>query len=197
MTAPRQGGRGARERILAAAARLFYTRGIHATGIAALTSAAHVSTRTFYQHFASKDALVEAYLRRYATDAPLPVVRELTRDDLPPAQRLLTIFDTIEAGDSAVVRGCPFHNAAVEAAGEMPDVTHLVQQYKQAFRHSLIRIAAEAGATDPEGLGRQLAVLYEGATALATSCDDIQPVSDAKAAAATLVRTAIAPVPGR
>jgi len=181
MTAPRQGGRGARERILAAAARLFYTRGIHATGIAALTSAAHVSTRTFYQHFASKDALVEAYLRRYATDAPLPVVRELTRDDLPPAQRLLTIFD----------------NAAVEAAGEMPDVTHLVQQYKQAFRHSLIRIAAEAGATDPEGLGRQLAVLYEGATALATSCDDIQPVSDAKTAAATLVRTAIAPVPGR
>ena len=197
MTAPRQGGRGARERILAAAARLFYTRGIHATGIAALTSAAHVSTRTFYQHFASKDALVEAYLRRYATDAPLPVMRELTRDDLPPAQRLLTIFDTIEAGDSAVVRGCPFHNAAVEAAGEMPDVTHLVQQYKQAFRHSLIRIAAEAGATDPQGLGRQLAVLYEGATALATSCDDGQPVSDAKTAAATLVRTAIAPVPGR
>lgn len=197
VTAPRQGGRGARERILAAAARLFYQHGIHATGIAALTSAAHVSTRTFYQHFASKDALVEAYLRRYATDAPLPVLRELSRDDLPPAQRLLAIFDTIGPGDSAVVRGCPFHNAAVEAAGEMPDVTHLVQQYKQAFQHSLIRIAAEAGAADPEGLGRQLAVLYEGATALATSCDDVRPVSDAKTAAATLVAAALAPAPGR
>jgi hypothetical protein len=79
----------------------------------------------------------------------------------------------------------------------MPAVAHLVQQYKQAFQHSLTRIAAEAGAADPDGLGRQLAVLYEGATALATSCDDIQPVSDAKTAAATLVRAALGPAPGR
>ena len=61
----------------------------------------------------------------------------------------------------------------------------------------LTRIAAEAGAADPDGLGRQLAVLYEGATALATSCDDIRPVSDAKTAAAALVQAALGPAPGR
>ena len=56
------GGRGARERILRAADRLFYQQGIHATGVAALAEEAHVSTRTLYQHFATKNALVEAYL---------------------------------------------------------------------------------------------------------------------------------------
>jgi AcrR family transcriptional regulator len=55
-----------------AAARLFYRHGIHATGIAALTDAADVPTRTFYQHFPTKNALAEAYLHRYETEAPVP-----------------------------------------------------------------------------------------------------------------------------
>jgi hypothetical protein len=62
----------------------------------------------------------------------------------------------------------PAHNAAVEAAAEMPSVAHPVQQHKQAFRDRLTA-AAEAGAADPQSLGRQLAVIYEGATALSTS----------------------------
>ncbi len=187
-----RGGRGARERILASAARLFYRHGIHATGIAALTSDAHVSTRTFYQHFASKDALVEAYLRRVATDAPLPVSQALSRDDLPAAERLLAIFDAPRRDEGAVVRGCPFHNAAVEAAGDMPDVARLVEREKRAFRDQLIAVAAEAGAADPGQLGSQLAVVYEGATALATSCNDSDAFSDARGAAALLIQAALA-----
>ena len=99
MTAPRapRGGRGARERILQAAARLFYRQGIHATGVAALTDAAHVSTRTFYQHFATKNALVERYLHRYETDTPMPGEQQLDRGELPPAERLLAIFGPLES----------------------------------------------------------------------------------------------------
>jgi AcrR family transcriptional regulator len=65
-TAPpaERGGRGARERILAAATTLFHREGIHATGVERLTEQAHVSKRTFYQHFPSKNDLVEEYLRR-------------------------------------------------------------------------------------------------------------------------------------
>ena len=46
-------GRGARERITAAADKLFYWDGIHATGVDALIAEAEVSKRTFYQHFSS------------------------------------------------------------------------------------------------------------------------------------------------
>lgn len=70
MGAPRQategevrGGRGARKRILEAAARLFYREGINATGVERLASEAQVSKRTLYQHFPSKSAVVEEYLR--------------------------------------------------------------------------------------------------------------------------------------
>ena len=190
-----RGGRGARERILASAGRLFYRHGIHATGIAALTEDAHVSTRTFYQHFASKDALVEAYLRRYETDMPLPVTQVLSRGDRPAAERLLAIFGPAEPAEPAeddVVRGCPFHNAAVEAAGDMPDVARLVERAKRAFRDQLIAVAAEAGAADPVRLGSQLAVVYEGATALATSRNDGKAFSDARDAASVLIQAACA-----
>lgn len=186
-----RGGRGARERILQAAARLFYQKGIRSTGIAALTEAAHVSTRTFYQHFASKNALVEAYLSRYEAETPIPSELQLGRADLTARERLLAIFDPIEPAAGNVVRGCPFHNAAVEAAGEMPGVAHLVEKHKRAFRDLLITIAAEAGAADPTSLGRQLAVIYEGAAALSASCNDALVIDDARHAAATVIRAAL------
>ena len=89
------------------------------------------------------------------------------------------------------MRGCPFHNAAVEAAGEIPHVAQLVKQHKQSFLDRLISTAVEAGAPDPVSLGRQLAVVYEGAAALAVSSNTTQIVSDARRAAETLIQVAL------
>ena len=65
----RPGGRGARTRILNAASELFYFEGINATGVGRIASKASVSKRTLYQHFASKTALVEEYLRQLRQEA--------------------------------------------------------------------------------------------------------------------------------
>lgn len=116
---------------------------------------------------------------------------ELERADLAPAQRLLAIFGPFEGESPALIRGCPFHNAVVEGAGELPEVARLVQSHKQTFRDRLVAIAAETGAADPENLGRQLAVLFEGANALAASCNDPQAFADARQAAETLLDTAL------
>ncbi|MFE0511466.1 TetR/AcrR family transcriptional regulator [Streptomyces sp. NPDC058964] len=182
------GGRGARERILWAAAKLFYEEGINATGMNRLTEVAHVSKRTFYQHFSSKSALVEEYLRRFEGDGAPRCEQALSRTDLTPRERLLGVF--AEAAGDGAVRGCPFHNAAVEAAGSLPGVQEVVTRHKQDFAQHLIGTAREAGADDPEGLGRQLAVLFEGAGALATSLGDDSPLRDARSAAATLIDVA-------
>src|SRR5579875_1447488 len=117
-----RGGRGARERILRAAAELFYAEGINTTGMERLTEVAHVSKRTFYQHFPSKAALVEAYLDGYeGADAAPSREQVLYRDDLSPRDRLLGLFSPRDpAGE--LIRGCPFHNAAVETAGTQPAV---------------------------------------------------------------------------
>jgi AcrR family transcriptional regulator len=195
--APR-GGRGARERILHAAVELFARDGIHATGIAKLTEVAHVSTRTLYQHFPSKEALVSAYVRRVSEPAG-PVHADetaLERGDLSARERLLELFAERRPADASpakVLRGCPLHNTAVEAAGTMPEAAALVESHKREFTARLVETAAEAGAQEPETLGRQLSVLYEGARALSTSLNDTLPFQDARELAEKLINQAIAP----
>jgi AcrR family transcriptional regulator len=192
-----RGGRGARERILQAAGELFYAHGIQATGVAALVEAAHVSTRTFFVHFPTKNALVEEYLRRFETENPIPAETALDRGDLTPAQRLLALFDPLEGDSPALYRGCPFHNAVVEGAGRLPEVARLAQRHKQTFRDRLAATAAEAGATDPDSVGKQLAVIFEGANALAASCNDPNVFTDARQAAKTVLDAALTTAPGQ
>ena len=111
----RPGGRGARTRILNAASELFYFEGINATGVGRIASKASVSKRTLYQHFASKSALVEEYLRQLRQEAGEAKRATPENPDTPPRAQLLALFDIADGGD-ARMRRCPFHNAAVEAA---------------------------------------------------------------------------------
>jgi AcrR family transcriptional regulator len=184
-----RGGRGARERILAAATTLFYRTGIHATGVERLTQEAGVSKRTFYQHFPSKSDLVEQYLRRIDEAGGSPYERALDTADGTPRSRLLAIFEPMPTGR---FRGCPFHNAAVESAGQLTAVDDLVRTHKLAFVDRLTAVAAAAGATDPSRLGHQLAVLFDGGNALATSLNDQSPLVHARSVAETLINAAIA-----
>ena len=89
------------------------------------------------------------------------------------------------------MRGCPFHNAAVEAAGAMPEVEHIVHLHKRDYVDGLIHLAREAGAMDPDMLGNQIALLYEGASGLSTSLNDPAPWARARAAAEALIDRAI------
>jgi AcrR family transcriptional regulator len=186
--APTKGGRGARQRILDAAAELFYRDGINATGVERLAAESSVSKRTLYQHFPSKTAVVEEYLRGMDRRVADTVMQS---DDTQPArQRLLTAFDG-HGAPGETFRGCPFHNAAVEAAGSMPEVQDIVRTSKLGFADWLTGLAQQAGAADPRQLGSQLAVLYEGAGALATSLDDPAPWARAKKAAEVLIDHAL------
>jgi AcrR family transcriptional regulator len=148
-------GRGARERILSASQQLFRDRGITSTGMDQLCAAAEVSKRTLYQHFAGKDDLIAEHLRRFDPEI-LPEVFD--RTDLTPRGRLLAVFDI----NSPL---CPFIRAAVEIQDPNHPARLLARDYKKAFAARLTDAAREAGATDPEQLGEQLALLLDGASA--------------------------------
>ena len=148
-------GRGARERILGASRQLFRDQGINCTGIDQLCATAEVSKRTLYQHFAGKDELIAEHLRRFDPE----VLSEVFDDpDLTPRERLLAVFDI----NSPL---CPFIAAAVE----IPDPDHparvYAREYKEALAARLTETAREAGATNAEQLGEQLALLLDGASA--------------------------------
>jgi AcrR family transcriptional regulator len=186
----KKGGRGARQRILDAAADLFYREGINATGVERLASESSVSKRTLYQHFPSKTAVVEEYLRSVEQRVSDPTQAAADAVEKTPRERLLAVFQA-PTGRGAPLRGCPFHNAAVEAAGAMPGVQEIVRATKRRFTDRLVELASQAGAADPQQLGSQLAVLYEGAAALATSLDDSSPWAQARTAAETLIDQAV------
>jgi AcrR family transcriptional regulator len=182
-----KGGRGARQRILDAAAELFYRDGINATGVERLAAESSVSKRTLYQHFPSKTAVVEEYLRSIEDRV---ANNPLEGADQTPRERLLAVFQAPTAPRGRL-RGCPFHNAAVEVAGAMPGVQEIVRGSKRSFIHGLAELAKQAGAADPQLLGNELGVLYEGAAALTTSLDDPSPWMHARAAAESLIDQAL------
>lgn len=181
-----RGGRGARRRILAAAAQLFYFDGINATGVELIADKASVSKRTLYQHFPSKTALVEEYLRQLRQQGGEGEQESAQTPDATPRAQLLALFELTDAG-AGRMRGCPFHNAAVEAAGVMPGVEQIVHLHKRDYIDGLIELARAAGAADPEMLGNQIALLYEGASGLSTSLNDPSPWAQARATAEALI----------
>jgi AcrR family transcriptional regulator len=184
-----RGGRGARQRILNTATNLFYREGINATGVERLASEASVSKRTLYQHFPSKAAVVEEYLRRIQQGVGDPIQPGPDASRRTPRDRILALFATPSPG--AQMRGCPFHNAAVEAADVMPEIHDIVQEHKRNYIKGLIKLARQAGAANPTLLGNQLGLLYEGAAALSTSLDDPAPWTHARKAVQTLLGQAV------
>ncbi|HEX7827515.1 MAG TPA: helix-turn-helix domain-containing protein [Mycobacterium sp.] len=184
-----RGGRGARRRILDTATRLFYHEGINATGVERLASEASVSKRTLYQHFPSKTAIVEEYLREIQQGVGDPITPGPDADQREPRARILALFDSPPVGGP--IRGCPFHNAGVEAAEDMPEVQDIVYAHKRNYINGLVKLAKQAGAANPKLLGNQLAVLYDGAAALSTSLNDRTPWTHARKAAQTLIDQAV------
>src|SRR5438105_15196093 len=58
-----------RERILAAARQLFYSRGIRPVSVDEIAAAAGTNKMTLYRHFESRDQLIAEYLRHLPADA--------------------------------------------------------------------------------------------------------------------------------
>jgi AcrR family transcriptional regulator len=173
-------GRGARERIIGASRELFRDQGINGTGLDQLCAVAQVSKRTFYQHFSSKDELIAEHLRRFDPDL-LPEVFD--RTDLTPREKLMAAFD-IHAPL------CPFIAAAVELHDPGHPAREHARDYKLAFAKRFTDTAREAGATDPEQLGEQLALLLDGASARSRVLDS-DTFGSAAAIAAVLIDNAI------
>ncbi|MFF9002252.1 helix-turn-helix domain-containing protein [Streptomyces achromogenes] len=182
-------GRGGRERILAAAARLFAVQGINATGMEQVAEAAPVSKRTLYAHFRTKDDLVLAHLRDLASSgATLESV--LTREDIPPRERILGLFDQ-PAPEAAPVRGCPF----IDAAAEFPDPDSTVHSYAREQKLRMVELVTalvtELGCREPAALAEQLVTLADGAASRAMVLGEADYGRHARAAAETLLAHAL------
>src|SRR5882757_6818050 len=102
-----------RERLLDAAAELFYREGV-GIGVETLCRTAGVSKRSMYQLFDSKDEVLAASLER-SSPAYEAFVLPDPDDTRPPRARMLHVFEQLEnLSASPDYRGCPFVATAVE-----------------------------------------------------------------------------------
>jgi AcrR family transcriptional regulator len=153
-----------RERILAAARQLFYRDGIRAVGVDAVAAAAGTNKMTLYRHFASKDALVTAYLGQLAEegDSIWREVQEEAPGD-PQAQLVAVLRRASQFSDAAGGRGCALANAAVELAGSNRAAHRIVEAHKRDVRARLAALCREAGYARPARIADELFLLVEGA----------------------------------
>ncbi|MFF1528532.1 TetR/AcrR family transcriptional regulator [Cellulomonas sp. NPDC058312] len=180
-----------REQVLAAADRLYYTRGIQSVGMDALRTEAGVPLKRLYQLFGSKDEVVAEVLRRRSARWETGLAAAVAAAG-SPRDRLLAVYDHLAGwfGD-ADFHGCIFINSFGELGGCSPAVAELVREHKAAFQAYVAELVAAAGG--PPALAAQLAILAEGAQTTAAIAGTPEAAAQARAAAETLIAAAGVP----
>ncbi|PRB14169.1 TetR/AcrR family transcriptional regulator [Microbacterium sp. MYb62] len=153
-------------RVLDAASRLFYERGIHAVGVDTIAEAAGVTKKTLYDRFGSKEALVVSYLQHRDARWRIHLAEHLSRVPDPGTDRILAVFDAAIAwSDENSPKGCSAINARAEI-GDGHDghpVFPEVARQKTWLLALFAELCQEAGASDADLMSKTMMLLYEGA----------------------------------
>jgi len=176
----------ARDRLLASASRLFHERGINATGIDLVVREAGVAKASLYNNFASKEALVVAYLE-HELDGWIVGARAQDDPLSPSTERVAALFEALaRAVESRTFHGCPFTNAVIELPDCVP-VRAVADRYRDVVRVHLAHIGRQDAASTTT---TRLVLLYDAAITAAKVGRDAALVREASTMAQELVQPA-------
>lgn len=118
------GNKSAKEKILDAAAVLFYNDGIANTGINAITERAGVAKMSLYNNFPTKSDLIATYIQARHQEWLDLYAKRLVHAQTP-FERILAVFDAYqdhaEYAYEKGFRGCGLLNAAAEFPAASPE----------------------------------------------------------------------------
>ncbi|MER7841394.1 TetR/AcrR family transcriptional regulator [Streptomyces sp. NPDC096040] len=157
-----------RDRLLDAAAQLFYRDGV-SIGVEALCRSAGVSKRSMYQLFDSKDEMLAASLERRR---PWYEAQLTPTDDADVSatarERILYVFERLEKGSvNPDYHGCPYLAVLVELKDPEHPASAVARAAKDRLETFFREQAEQGGATAPAVLARQLMLVFDGASARA------------------------------
>ncbi len=181
-----------RDQLVQNALRIFYRDGFHATGMDKLVAETGVSKRSIYNHFRTKEDLIQATLRLRDEQFRNWLTRRIeTLADLP-GDCLLVMFDALgEWFEENDFQSCMF----VKASSEYQDRDHPIHatsaEHKRLLLAYIRDLAEKAGAEHPDVLARQLLLLKEGAIVTAHLQGPSGIAKNARSAANLLVDNAI------
>jgi AcrR family transcriptional regulator len=177
----------ARGRLLSAATRLFCKNGINATGIDAIINEAGTAKTTLYKLFGSKTNLVHAVLESEGKQWREWFIGAIESGGGDAQVKLRRIFPALKNwfGEERFY-GCPFINAVGEHDKDQKQFRAIAMRHKKVVLSHIEKLAGEMGATDPESLAHQLALLIDGAIVAAMVSRDPGVADTAGLAAGSL-----------
>ncbi|MUN62638.1 TetR family transcriptional regulator [Kocuria sediminis] len=157
----------ARDRLLQAADRVLFDRGIRATPVDELLREAEVSAATLYAHFGSKDALVAEALRNRLADWRAVWDQHIVAagDDMA---RLLAVFDALAAyrgGRHRPARWCAFLAAATELPDAPDEISEVLGADTALLAERLLQLSRPLAGARAQDLADEVLVAYSGALA--------------------------------
>jgi AcrR family transcriptional regulator len=158
----------ARERLVAAASRLFCRFGINSVGVDTVVAEAGIAKATLYKAFGSKEKLVEAVLEREGRLWRDWFLAGLDDGSAAPIDRLRRIFPLLgEWFEQERFYGCPFINAIGESDKSDDRLRTIAIAHKTAVLKRIEELAGDAGVREPMKLAHQIGLLIDGAIVVA------------------------------
>lgn len=154
----------AKERILDAANRLFYSEGIRATSVDAIAKKADVTKKTLYYHFRSKDDLIEAYLVKRDQPNILLYKKWFEETEGEISDKVAALFMNLaKSSRHPKWKGCGFLRTAAELAN-MPGhpAMKVGAAHKKRLESWLCDKFEEGSLEDPGQLARHIVILMDG-----------------------------------
>lgn len=178
----------ARTRLLRAADRLLFTRGVQATPVDDLLREAETSAATLYAQFGSKDGLLaEALEGRLANwQAVWDAHIAEASDDM---SRLLAIFDALLAyrdGERVSARWCAFLATASEISNPPKPVRTVLDADSALLRKRLLHLSRPLAGDRAAELADAVELMYSGVLASFLRGDPADPISVGRRSAEAL-----------
>jgi AcrR family transcriptional regulator len=182
----------ARERVLEVAHQLFWAHGVGAVGVDRIVAEAGVAKTTLYRHFASKDALVVAVLKRHEeTWTQAWLAEEAVRRATPASPGIVAIFDALDEWYAADrFDGDLFANTLLETRATGPVREASIEAIENVYA-LLTRLAEDAGVRDADAFAHQIQILMRGSIVAAVE-GHLEAVRQARATARLLLERATA-----
>jgi AcrR family transcriptional regulator len=193
-------GRATREKILAAAARLFHEGGVTATSVEQVLAAAQAGKSQFYRYFPSKEDLVGEVIRHQSDHYLGWQITLLGR--LENWDELEAYFDSLVAShvERELVGGCPIGSLAAELTDRNEAHRRRLAEAFSLWEASIEQAMANLKAAeklrpdaDPRRLAATTTAGIQGGYLLSTLTRDVRPMQDALEAILAYLRSFAVP----
>jgi TetR/AcrR family transcriptional regulator, transcriptional repressor for nem operon len=180
-----------RDQLVESAVDVFHTRGYNGCSVQDIVDAAGVPKGSFYNHFASKEALgievVRAYSRLVGAYVVSSGAGDLFAGSGTPLERIRRYFEAVidQNVSCGVRKGCLLGNFATELAPHSTEIASAVAEALNDWSAAVSKALQQAqGAgqlakgVDVSALGRYLVDGYEGAATRAKLIGDRAPMDE-------------------